>query len=346
MEDKKLEENFKPKPFWKEIAMKKEDLADYYNAKRAYNYEQGKATKNMRWRKIIQPFIIKLMELDRKIVNKQTFEVLNNEQIDSDKPVIYAVTHIGKFDYQIISEVIRKHQIPFTGDPEVMYRTTDGYIMGLNGVIYCDTDNKEDRKTAYNTAVEYIKQGNNITIYPEGVWNITPNLLMLPLFSGVIKMAMETGVDIVPIAIEQYDNNFIINIGKNFEVPEPLSVTEQQREEYIELQKRKLRDEMAKLKWEIFESKEVEKRKDLGNYLENYQNFVNTRLNEWFDKKTGKNHYDEDIIYKRIYKEKSITLTEDAFSHLEKINLNKDNAFLIGKNIEYPGDISLVKTKK
>ena len=28
-------------------------------------------------------------------------------------------------------------------------------------------------------------------------------------------MAMETGCDIVPVAIEQYDNDFIINIGEN-----------------------------------------------------------------------------------------------------------------------------------
>ena len=342
MDDKK----FKPKPFWQEKKKKKEDLADYYREKRKYNYEQGKAIKNMKWRKMIQPFLIKLMELDRRLINKQTFKILKDEHTENEKPVIYAITHVGKFDYQIISEAIKKHQIPFTGDPEAMYRTGDGFIMELNGVVYCDTDDKKDRKVAYNTATEYIKQGNNLAIYPEGVWNLTPNLLMLPIFSGVINLSMKTGADIIPIAIEQYDKEFIINIGKNTKVPEPLSITEQQKEEYIEEQKRKLRDEMAKLKWEIFESKGIEKRESVGDYSEIYKNFVTTRFDEWFDKKTGQNFYNEDIVFRRTRKAKNVTLSKEAFSHLKKLNLNKNNAFLISKNVEYPGDVKLVKTKK
>ena len=206
----------------------------------------------MRWRRFIHPLIIKFLNLDRKILNKQTVKVLSDKHKESNKPVIYAITHVGYYDYQVISEVLQKHQIPFAGDPEQMYRTMDGFLMWLNGVVYCDTENKSDRKVAYKTAIEYIKQGNDMTIYPEGVWNVSPNLLMLPLFPGAIKMAMETGVDIIPVAIEQYDKKFVINIGNNYEIDRVENNTLIDNKDFIESHKNILRDIMATLKWEIF----------------------------------------------------------------------------------------------
>ena len=61
----------------------------------------------------------------------------------------------------------------------------------------------------YYNIFKLLNQGKNLLIYPEGVWNVTSNLLMLPLFPGIIEMAKETGCDIVPVAIERYDKELI-----------------------------------------------------------------------------------------------------------------------------------------
>ncbi len=340
----KNDNNFKPLPFWREILLKRDELPDYYNAKRKYKHDNGKSVKGLKWRSAIHPILIKLMEFDRKYINKQTLTIINDKSNITDKPVIYAVTHIGKFDYQIVSEAIRKHQIPFAGDPETSYRTADGFLLGLNGIVYCDTENKTDRKVAMDTSIELLNKGHNLLIYPEGVWNLTPNLLMLPLFPGTIKMAKETGCDIIPVAIEQYDNNFFVNIGHNFKVPDILD--EDYEKEYIELKKMELRDTMATLKWEIIEKIPKEERKNIKNYaLQNKKN-VDKRLYEWFNKRENKPFYDEDIINHRTFKVKNVTLAKEAFLYLKNIKLNKNNAFIFRKDLSLPNEVQDSINKK
>ena len=76
-----------------------------------------------------------------------------------------------------------------------------------------ETNNKTDRFIAKNRAVELLKNGGDLLIYPEGAWNITENLPVMKLYTGTIKMAMETNAEIIPIAIEQYDDTFYVYDG-------------------------------------------------------------------------------------------------------------------------------------
>lgn len=346
--------NFKPLPFWEELLVSKELLPDYYAIKRKYLHDNNESLKGMLPRKLIHPILLGLMKMDRVLFNKQTLKVLINGEEASkeewhqkmnniktigdgkEKPVIYAITHMGMYDYQVVSEVIKKHQVPFAGDPETLYRSGDGALLAANGLIYCDTEDEVDRKIAASTSVELLNKGHNLLIYPEGVWNISPNLLMLPLFPGIIKMAQETGCDIVPIAIEQYDKDFIVNVGENFKV-EKID-NEEYKQEYIEKKKNELRDTMATLKWQIFEKLPTEERKNLGNYAKKHREFVDTRLNEWFNKEENKPYYNEDLVKHRTFRIKNIVLKEDVFKYLDKIKLNKNNAFMFRKDTTYPVD--------
>lgn len=326
---------FKPLPFWKEIFLKKEALADYYRSKREYEYNHG-IELNLGWREKIHPILLNLLSLNRKYIDKQKLTVIKDERENTEKPVIYAITHIGKFDYQLVSEAIRSHQIPFAGDPETMYRTFDGFFLGINGIIYCDTESKTDRKIGKETAINLLENGKNLLIYPEGVWNVTTNLLVIPLFPGVIEMSQTTGCDIVPVAIEQYGKDFVVNIGKNFKVS---SMEENKNKQYINEKRTELRDAMATLKWEIMEARETIKREDLGTYEEEKEKFVETRLNEWFDKENNRPFYSEDVIASRTYKEKNVEFQDAVFSYLKDLKINKNNAFCFRKDISLPTDI-------
>ena len=320
-------EEFKPLSFWQELFLKRKDMPEYYNAKRAYLHERGESLKGLKLR-------------------KQNITVLDDKHVETEKPVIYAITHIGKFDYQIVSEVIKEHQVPFSGDPETMYRTFDGTFLGLNGIIYCDTENKEDRKIATSTSIELLKSGYNLLIYPEGIWNVTPNALTVPLFPGIIRMALSTGCDIVPIAVEQYDKDFYVNIGKNFKVDELLCDSEEEEIDYINSKKEELRDIMATLKWEIFEKLPQEERKNIGDYATSHRNFVDRRLFEWFNKKENKPYYNPELIKHRTFREKGVVLAEDAFSYFKDIKLNKNNAYLFRKDESLPVSIQEVVAQK
>lgn len=86
--------------------------------------------------------------------------------------------------------------------------------MWLNGVLYLDTAYKEDRMIAKEMGIRLLNQGGSLGIFPEGAWNVTENEVVMKLYSGTAEMAIRTGADIVPIAIEQRGRTFCVNIGK------------------------------------------------------------------------------------------------------------------------------------
>ena len=338
-------DEFKPLPFWQEIFLKKEELQEYYIKKREYQYNNNKHLKWNGIRSALHPVLLGLMSFARKYINKQTLEIINDKRDKNNektnKPVIYAITHVGMYDIQIVSEAIKDHQYTFLGDPETMYRTSDGFLMNLNGLVYCDTDNKNDRNIAKKTSIDVLNKGINLMIYPEGVWNLSPNLLTLPLFPGIIDIAMETGCDIIPVAIEQYDNDFVVNIGKNIDVnPEKKEFIDiNKKREHIETQKEILRDTLATLKWEIMETRPIEQRKKYGKYEEEYRNFVEKRYKEWVDPKTKVPFYNDEIVEKRTFKPKNICVAKKAFEHLNHLTINRNNAFLFRNYSGTPSEI-------
>ena len=96
------------------------------------------------------------------------------------------------------------------GDPCILYKDISGLLLYLNGCIFLETNDKDDRHIAYLRALELLKGGGSLMIFPEGARNGSENLPVMPLFSGTAKMAIETKTKIVPVAIEQYDTRFII----------------------------------------------------------------------------------------------------------------------------------------
>lgn len=332
---------FKPLPFWRELLLNDSVLCEYYLKKRKYEYQNGTNLKGLKWRDKLHPILLSLIRLNRKYIARQDLTILNDKRIETDKPVIYAITHMGVYDYQIVCEAIKEHQYPFAGDPETMYRSGDGLILSLNGVIYCDTNSKEDRQIALETSKQLLKKNENLLIYPEGIWNLSPNLLSLPLFPGIINIAMETGCDIIPVAVEQYDKEFYVNIGENIKLKNEIT-----NNEYKEEQKEKLRNTLATLKWEILESRPIEERKNIGKYEEELEKFINLRLNEWKNPKTKEPYYNKKILKERTFKEKNVDSSEYVYSYMKDIKLSKENAFIFRKDNSIPIEIQKEIEKK
>ena len=107
--------------------------------------------------------------------------------------------------------------------------------------IYCLFLDRKDIKQGMKTilqAIEYIKQGVSIAIFPEGTRNTGGELSMLPFKEGSFKIALKTGCPIVPVAInnsaEVFENHFpklkkthvVIEYGKPI-YPKDLSRDEQ-----------------------------------------------------------------------------------------------------------------------
>lgn len=322
---------FKPLPWYKELFIKKSELPEYYVKKRAYLSTHGDKLSNFKFQSKFHNILMKGFSINRKYVDKQNYAIIADKTHDINGPVIYAVTHIGKFDYQIITEALKVHTIPFAGDPELTYRQFDGAIFNLNGVVYIDTNSKTDRKVAYQTSLDVLRNGYNLLIFPEGIWNLSPNNIVEPLYPGVINMSIETNSQIVPVAIEQYGSDFLINIGENYSITDITDIDKNRFE---------LRDKMATLKYEIFENyPSIQIREELGTYEELKKEFIETRLNEYKNPKTKEPYFTEEFIENRVYKEKGVTKPKDAFSYFDNVELNEKTEFMFQEDESLPKEI-------
>ena len=248
--------NFKRKNIIYRTIMPLDQLIEYYRNERKYIYENNIPVKGIKWRKRIHKIMFAIIKMKRVLLH-QKLTILHDEREDTDKPIIYACTHIGRYDIEMALESIQDTCFLFLGSPGKLYRSLDGVLVYLFGFIGCDTTEKEDRHIAKELAIRTLKQGGNILIFPEGAWNITENQVVMKLYTGTIEMAIRSGADIVPIAIEQYEKSFYINIGKNISLDETSDLNK----------KRKLsddlRDTLCTLKWEIWGQFPITKRSSL-----------------------------------------------------------------------------------
>ena len=248
--------NFKRKNIIYRTIMPLDQLIEYYRNERKYIYENNIPIKGIKWRKRIHKIMFAIIKMKRVLLH-QKLTILHDEREDTDKTLIYACTHIGRYDIEMALESIQDTCFLFLGSPGKLYRSLNGVLVYLFGFIGCDTTEKEDRHIAKELAIRTLKQGGNILIFPEGAWNITENQVVMKLYTGTIEMAIRSGADIVPIAIEQYEKSFYINIGKNISLDETSDLNK----------KRKLsddlRDTLCTLKWEIWEQFPITKRSSL-----------------------------------------------------------------------------------
>lgn len=63
-----------------------------------------------------------------------TYEIICDKRIKSDRPIIFAITHVGKFDIEVVSEAIKDHYYLLSGDYEHLQGSIDAAFLALNGV--------------------------------------------------------------------------------------------------------------------------------------------------------------------------------------------------------------------
>lgn len=257
-------------------------------------------------------FLLPLLKLLR-VSNRQKITVIGDDSTETSKPKIYACTHIGFYDIMILFEVIKRPCWLFWGNPNEDLTTLFGWMALKNGAILVDSYDKEDRKIAKKEAEYLLEQGGSLMIFPEGAWNITDNEPVMKLFPGTVSMAKNTGAEIIPVAIEQYDKHFFVNIGKNIDYKnDARTISEITRE---------LRDILASLKWNIWEQRPIRQRKTLPKDMR--ERFVKSILDE------AEGKYTYQMIQNESYHDKIVVLKDEAFSFLKTMEVKKENAFLL-----------------
>lgn len=285
--------------------------------KRAEKYNRSPVIKGIRTSTIWHTVLLPLLAINRK-ASGQTLTIVGDKRLKTNKPIIYACTHIGFYDIMMAFEAIKTPCWLFLGDPDSVLNTFYGWLVERNGVVYVDAYDRDDRKLSKNISVQLLKQNGNLMIYPEGAWNVTDNLVVMKLFRGTVEMALETGAEIVPIAIEQYGKDFYVNIGRNISYEKANGDAQKLTDE--------LRDTLCTLKWKIWEKFSVCKRKEIDEDFGLH--FASDILEE------AGPYYTMKMVEDERYHDKHVKSHDEVFSFIGNLVPRRENAFLFRDNMK------------
>jgi len=307
--------SFEKKSYLETLKMTREEYGEYRRLLREYEFNTSEMIKGLSSKQAIHPYLACLLKASR-VLSGQKLNIISDKSTPTDKPKIYACTHIGKNDIETAFEVIKEHSYLMLGDPTPVYRTFDGLILELNGVINAELDSKSDRNIAKETSIQLLKQGGNLLIFPEGAWNVTENEIVMRLFNGTTDIATKTGAVIIPVALEHYNNTFYANVGNNIDYSNSDSID-------LTSLSLELRDTLATLKWEISEQLPIVERTSLpDDYIENYYKQVAVDCGEY---------YSLEKIKEERFKDKNLVDAEEVYSFMKTLKPTLNNAFLYRK---------------
>ena len=126
--------------------------------------------------------------------------VIGEENVPTDTPVLYIGNHRSFFDVPITYPrcPIRTGYIAKKEMEKVPLLST--WMKRLHCLFLDRKDIKQGLKTIL-AAIEKVKSGISICIFPEGTRNNGEELSMLPFRDGALKIAEKTGCAIIPISM-------------------------------------------------------------------------------------------------------------------------------------------------
>lgn len=247
----------------------------YYGALRMY-CQNRKLTNTTFAATKIGPILKKPTEAIARVVCKilaggEVKIVVDGTENIPNGSVIFASTHQGVMDGFVWIPYCPKHALIFHGKEVnkllLMAQVNTGLILASK-----DINNTEQRRNAKLDLISVLLKGHSVYICPEGLWNLSPNLLHLPITWGFLDAAQKAGRPIVPMCIEYtYDTS-----GEKERIPfvhlrygEPIIVKEdddlaEKLEEY--------REKISTMRWELMEEKGLFPRYKITNW--DYINYM------------------------------------------------------------------------
>lgn len=125
--------------------------------------------------------------------------VKGEQHLWSKRPAVFIFNHQSSADLFIVSKLIRKDATGIA-KKELKMMPIIGQMMSAAGVIFIDRKDREKAIEAMKPAVEALKNGTSIIIFPEGTRSKDYKLGAFK--KGAFHLAMDAGVPIVPVVIK------------------------------------------------------------------------------------------------------------------------------------------------
>lgn len=245
----------------------------------------------IRIRRLVHPVLMLLLPLFMEY--KQVFESKNallgidapDTPLKLDGAAIWCPPHCFKDD--VAGSIAVNHGWVMFGSFPTFFNSLDGLGAYVNGVVLCNRKVKASKTASMEASKRLLNMGMDLILYPEGVWNKTPDKLILRLWPGVYRVAKETGCKIVPVIHyladphKKYEGNVIHTV-----VADPISMEGLSEKEGLAL----LRDTMATWYFLLIEKYGQSTREELLNGFETadeaWEDYIamHTAAVEYYDK--------------------------------------------------------------
>ncbi|MBR5596963.1 MAG: 1-acyl-sn-glycerol-3-phosphate acyltransferase [Lachnospiraceae bacterium] len=187
------------------------------------------------------------------------------------EPVIFASTHQGILDNFVWIPDCPKHAIIFHGAEVKKWLLFAQINTGLI-LVSRNHAKKENRLNAKLDMISLLLYGHSVFICPEGIWNLSPNRLYLPLNWGIVDIAQKAEVPIVPVVIENTHDtsNAKERITKvHIRYGSPVIVKETDE---LSVKLEEYKEKISTIRWELIEEKGLYLRRNITNM--DYINFI------------------------------------------------------------------------
>lgn len=295
--------------------MSVQELSSYYRELRRYEYDTNKQLESSKIKQKIHFLTDLILKIDRVLSGRKLVIFDDKRANNTSKGKIYASSHVGRYDIESAMEAIGEQAYFVMGDPGETYRNFEGFFLDkMYGRICVDTgfdiceifkkhhrgeilspeeqtiydEYKKDRHICEDLCTRRIANGDNILIYPEGAWNVTPRITQ-PLFPGTARIAVNGNGVIVPVGILRDKKKYTVNIGKEIDVTGAC-------ESDVKDITKELKENMSSLVGEmVFSDKGMTTRESLGTPEQNEADFIKDIMSE------SENDYTLDAIKKSRY---------------------------------------------
>jgi len=237
-----------------------------------------------------------------------------HSKVQRDKARIYTCTHIGRYDIESALYGINDQSYFIMADPGESYQNLDGLLLRLNGVSWFEMANRFDAHTVNERQIKILHQGGNELNFGEAAYCLDPVNPVGKIHPGVVRRGIKTDARIVPVSMEQYEENniknYVLNIGQSIQLT-GANISEAENISYF------IQNQLIDLKKEIW--------RVYGGGKPSLEEFLNQpgslqKYKDWIDftMRDVPSYYSVEDIMREVYCPSSLTVES-----LEKIGYLK-----------------------